>query len=198
MRTNLSKLALMASFVLAMSFNSAYAQGVYFDIGLGYGSATTKLDGHDVSDGTPSDINEIGVDFGLKVGYGPFPAPVPVYVVGVLGGIGHRFYKDSDYVQFNSYLFGPGVIVYPVDILQLGFAIGTSWVANQTSDPIKMYDSDGGHAWELSAAVDLGGESHACLLGIKYFSATNTLKTSKVEQESSAVSIFVKYAFRTK
>jgi hypothetical protein len=195
------KFIFMAGLMLALAFTSASAQGLYFDIGFGAGSGTTKLDGKDFA-GTIKSLggsidSDIAVDLGFKFGYGPI-AGNPFYVVGVFSGIGHRIEESSDYVQFNSYLIGPGIIFYPTSLLQLGLSIGTSWVANQTNLPINMYDSDGGFAWDISAAVDLGGENHACLLGVKYFSASNKLKVSKVEQESSAISIFIKYAFRHK
>jgi hypothetical protein len=141
--------------------------------------------------------SDIAVDLGFKFGYGPI-AGNPFYVVGVFNGIGHRIDGSSDYIQFNSYLIGPGIILYPASPVQLGLSIGTSWVANQTNLPMEMYDSDGGFAWDISAAVDLGGENHACLLGIKYFNASNTLKVSKAKQESSAISVFIRYAFRQK
>jgi len=192
-------LSLAVGLWLALAFTSASAQGLYFDIGLGYGSSTTKLDNQDVSDELKSygNVDEMALDLGFKLGYGPI-ANNPIYIVGVLGGIGHRLYDDKDYIQFNSYLLGPGIIVYPVDMVQLGLSIGTSWVANQTNLKMDMYDSDGGFAWDISAAVDLGNENHACLLGIKYFSASNTLKVSKAKEESSAISVFVRYSFRYK
>jgi hypothetical protein len=191
---------LATGLLLAFAFTPASAQGLYFDIGFGYGSGTTKIDGQDMSDYFKSfgNIDELAVDLGLKLGYGPI-AGNPIYVVGVFNGIGNRLDDGKDNIQFNSYLLGPGIIVYPVDMVQLGLSIGTSWVANQTSVPgIVLYDSDGGFAWDISAAVDLGGKNHACLLGIKYFSASNTLKTSKVKEESSAISVFVRYSFRHK
>jgi len=198
-----SFLSLAVGLWLALAFTSVSAQGLYFDIGLGYGSGTTELDGEDMSDYFKSfgNIDELAVDFGFKLGYGPIAiaGSNPIYVVGVFNGIGHRLDDGRDNIQFNSYLLGPGIIVYPVDMVQLGLSVGVSWIANQTSLPgVELYDSDGGFAWDISAAVDLGGENHACLLGIKYFSASNTLKVSKVKEESSAISVFVKYSFRHK
>jgi len=202
MKTQFSKLVITAAFGLAMAFNSASAQGLYFDAGFGVGPGTTKFDGKDFVDlikslgGNVS--SDIGVDIGFKFGYGPI-AGSPIYVVGVFNGIGHRIDESSDYVQFNSYLIGPGIILYPASPIQLGASIGTSWVANTTNiSGLEFYDSDGGFAWDISAAVDLGNDKHACLLGVKYFGAHNTLKVSKVKQESSVISIFVRYAFRHK
>jgi hypothetical protein len=64
--------------------------------------------------------------------------------------------------------------------------------------PITMDKSDGGTAWSISAAVDLGSGNHGCLIGLRYFSATNSLKVTGVDQNSSMVGVFVKYAYRKK
>jgi len=202
MRTQFSKFALTAGIMLALAFTSASAQGVYFDIGFGVGSATTKFDGKDAIDNLKAAGYEIssdfGVDIGFKVGYGPI-AGAPVYVVGVFGGAGHSITSGSENAQFNSYLLGPGIIVYPISLLQLSFSIGTSWIADQEDGHALDWESDGGYAYDLSVAVDLGNDKHGCLLGIKYFGASNTLKDLPVKkQESSMIGVFVKYAFRTR
>lgn len=176
-----------------------FTEGLYFDGGIGIGNATTTLDGDDISDYfSGSDITEIGVDLSLKLGYGPISG-VPFYIAGALGGIGHRFEDSYNYIQFNSYLIGPSVILYPVSPLQLSGSAGFSWVANDTDvsgDP--FYDSESGYAFDISAALDLGQGNHGFLLGAKYCHATNTLEISKAEQVSSMLSIFIKYAYRHK
>jgi len=178
------------------------AQGFYFDAGLGLGKAWTAVDGHDFAKevkAAEAGINEMAVDFGFKAGYGPF-GTIPLYVVGETGGIGHRIYDSSNYIQFNSYIIGPGVLFYPIPLIQLGSSIGYSFVANQSNDPDlgEMYKSKGGVAWNISAAVDLGKNNHGCLMGIKYFYAHNTLEVSNAVEEAAMVSIFVKYAYRKK
>jgi hypothetical protein len=193
MKKGLFGVALFVCGSLALS-----AQGFYFDIGLGFGKAWTVVNGYDIvkelkSDGT--NINESAVDLGLKAGYGPF-GNIPLYVVGELGGIGHRIYDSSNYIQFNSYIIGPGVIFYPIPLVQLGLSIGYSYVGNQTDIPYyTMYNSKNGFAWNISAAVDLGKGNHGCLIGIKYFNANNKLEISNADEKSSLIGIFIKYIY---
>jgi len=121
----------------------------------------------------------MAVDLSIKAGYGPFDT-IPLYVVGETGGIGHRIYDRSNYIQFNSYIIGLGVIFYPVPLIQLGSSIGSSFVANQNnmSELGEMYRSKNGFAWNISAAIDIGKSNHGCLIGVKYFYAYNTLEVS--------------------
>lgn len=191
----------MKKFLLATLFFvsslAVFSQGLYLDVGFGIGSATTKIDGTDVSALFGSSVKDIGVEFGMKLGYGPVGG-LPLYVVGEFSGIGHRFYDDYNYIQFNSYLIGPGIIFYPTSYLQLAASIGFSFVANETDLPVNMYDSKSGYAWNISAAVDLGGVNHGCLIGLRYSRTNNTLEVSGAELETSLVSIFIKYAYRDK
>jgi hypothetical protein len=196
---NMKKIFFIGIFLVMVLF-SINAQGFYFDIGLGIGGAWTKLDGTDVADTFNSagvDFTEIGVDLGLKAGYGPI-ANIPLYIVGTIGGVGHRLDDGSDYLQFNSYIIGPGVIFYPLPLIQLAGSFGFSFVANQTSLPVDMYRSKGGFAGDISVAVDLGGGNHGCLIGLNYFGAANTLETSGAEQNSSGLCVFVRYTYRQK
>lgn len=201
---NISKLFfrwLAASFLLIMAFtHSVSAQGLYFDIGLGVGSGTTKLNGKDFSTvlkAMGGNTTEIGVDLGLKVGYGPI-ADKPLYVVGELSGIGHGIEIGSESLQFNSYLIGPGVIFYPISLIQLGASLGYSWAKVVESDVVVDENDGGGFAWNISAAVDLGGDNHGCLIGLRYFNAANELKILRVDMQSSVIGIFVKYTYRQK
>ena len=173
-----------------------FAQGLYFDIGLGLGSAVTELDGDDFADGGFWD-DETAVDIGFKLGFGPI-AGAPLYIAGMVEGIGHRFYNDSSYIQFNSYLIGPSLIVYPVPLLQLAGSVGYSFIAIDSDPEGAFEDSESGYAYDISAALDLGAGKHGILLGVKYFSATNTWETSKTEQVSTMFSLFIKYAYRHK
>lgn len=176
---------------------STNAQGFYFDIGLGIGGAWTKLDGIDVSDALGSGITEVGVDLGLKAGYGPI-SNIPLYIVGTFGGIGHRLDDGLDWLQFNSYLIGAGVIFYPIPLIQLAGSLGFSWVGNQTSLPGVMYNSLGGFAGDISVAIDLGRRNHGCLIGLRYFGSVNDLEVTRVKQNTSALAVFVRYAYRHK
>jgi hypothetical protein len=180
---------------------SAQAIGLYFDVGLGFGPAWTEMDGKDVVKAvTRKTSDEMALDIGLKAGLGPFET-IPVYVVGALGGIGHRIYNSpNDYYQFNAYLLGPGVIYYPTPFLQIAASLGYSFVANVTSFATKEYmnESKGGFAGDVSVAFDLGAGNHGLLGGVRFFGSTNTLEKSGAVQNSSMLSVFLRYAFRQK
>ncbi|MDR0550623.1 MAG: hypothetical protein LBG72_01250 [Spirochaetaceae bacterium] len=177
---------------------SVSAQGLYFDIGLGVGWAWTKVNGNDIAKPfVDLGCKEIGVDIGLKAGFGPF-GRIPLYIAAEAGGIGHRISYNADFIQLNSYLLGGGIIFYPVSFLQLAADIGYSYTGNSTSleDRI-MYKSKGGFAYNASLAFDLGTGNHGCLFGLRYFAAINTLENG-AKQDQAGLSIFVKYAYRHK
>jgi hypothetical protein len=183
-------------FLFTMTLFSVSAQDIYFDAGLGIGKAWTTIDGDDVTDSLDYD-REIGIDLGLKLGYGPI-ANIPLYITGTFGGMGHRLEKGSSSIQFNSYIIGPSVIFYPIPLIQLAGSIGYSYAINDTSLPMKMYDSKGGFAGDVSVAFDFGAGDSGFLLGLKYFGATNTLETSEAKQGSYGLLVFAKYAYRKK
>jgi hypothetical protein len=190
----MKKMLCAVLFASALTCGAA-AQGFYFDIGMGMGFPTTKVDGDNMKDDFGgSGIMEIGLDLGLKAGYGPFGG-IPLYVVGEFGGMGHRFDDGADYVQFNSYLAGGGVIFYPIPLLQLAGSIGYSWTGNQSS--LGSMANGNGFAWNVSIAADWGKRKHAALVGIKIGGSTNTLSTS-VKQNMLHVGAFFRYAFRNK
>jgi len=193
------KKAILTMFFILLISSPIFAEGLYFDGGIGFGKPTTTIDGNDVSEvlaGTG--VDEIGVDLELKLGYGPI-AGENFYIAGVLEGIGHRFDDGINYIQYNSYLVGPSIVFYPIPLLQLSGSAGYSWVSNDTDiSGITFYDSDSGYAYDVSAAVDIGSGNHGVLIGAKYFRAYNTLETSGSEEVSSMFSIFVQYAYRQK
>jgi hypothetical protein len=197
------KLFFVGNFLVLVLF-STYAQGFYFDIGLGIGKAWTKWNGTDVADVAElrnfvgPDFMEGAVDIGLKAGYGPV-ANIPLYIAGTFGGIGHRFDNDTDFSQFNAYSIGPSVIFYPISLIQLAGSLGYSFVVNQTPRSMNMpRHSKGGVAGDVSVAVDLGRRNHGCLIGVKYFGAVNTLRSSAGEQNASELCVFVRYTYRQK
>lgn len=171
------------------------AQGLYFDVGLGFGFARTIINAIDIKSILAGTTREIGVDLGLKLGAGPLYS-VPIYLAFEFSGIGHRFEDDHNFIQFNTYLYGPSIMIYPFGNLQMGVALGPSFVANSTDLPIVMYKSIAGFAGNIHAALDLGNDSHALLLGLRYSWANNTLENSGALQSTSLFSLFVKYAFR--
>jgi hypothetical protein len=195
----MKRLVFSAVFLMSASLIVS-AQGFYFDIGLGFGKAWTEVEGVDMArsfEDAGVSVDEMAIDVGLKAGYGPF-GNIPLYVVGELAGMSHRIYDSTAYLLFNSVIIGPGVIFYPIPLIQLGISAGYSFTMNQTDLPLEMYDSKGGFAWNISAAVDVGKGKHGCLIGLKYFNANNTLKTSNADEKASMVDIFIKYAYRKK
>ena len=195
------RMFIVALLFAAVAVGGVQAQGVYFDIGFGAGWAWTKLDGKDVAklfNDAGARLEEIGVEVGMKAGYGPL-GNTPLYIVGEIAGIGHRFSDSSGYIQFNSYLIGGGIIFYPVTPFQLALDLGYSRTANKTDIPNSyMLDSKGGCAFNISAAYDLGSKNHGCLLGLRYFITVNEIETTNVEQIQSGLNFFIKYAFRHK
>jgi hypothetical protein len=173
------------------------AKGFYFDLGLGSGAATTKVDGNKVTGGLA--VSEVAIDLGMKAGYGPFDK-LPLYAVADIGAMGHRFSSGGDYLHFNTYLIGPGVIFYPIPLIQLAASLGYSFTANQSSSPTaEMYNSKpGGFGGSVSAALDLGKGKNTCLLGLKFSGTTNTLEVSNVKQDTTLLGLFFRYAYRNR
>ncbi|GHV14024.1 hypothetical protein FACS189491_09790 [Spirochaetia bacterium] len=188
---------LLAGLFLTLVSFSMYAQGgVYFDMGVGLGGALSEVDGENAGDTFDGyGVRQTALNLGLKLGYGPI-AGIPLYAVGVFEGAGHRFFDDSNYVQLNSYLAGPGLIFYPIPLIQIAGSLGVSWTGNDSSLPGTMYKNDGpGFAGDVSVAIDAGSGNHGALIGLRYFGSTNTL-TSGAKQDISVITLFVKYAYR--
>ncbi len=191
-----SILVILISFLLVLG---AAAQGLYLDAGIGLGKATTKWEGFDIRDVllSNSSIKDIGIELGAKIGFAPI-RKVPLYIVLDVDGVGHRFGDDDgNYTQFNSVLIGPGVVFYPVDIIQIGgsFGISNAWIVSSSDSSIESFDAyKKGTAWNIYAALDLGGKGSGTLLGVKLQTATNEL--SMLEQEISLFSVFVRFAIR--
>lgn len=181
--------------LLSASALGAQAQGLYFDIGAGAGAARTLIGSENVRASFGSAVSDTGVELGIRLGFGPLES-LPVYLAAELSGIGHRFQDTSNYLQFNSYMAGPSLFFYPADVLQIGGALGVSWVSNSTDFPATMYRSVGGFAGNIYAALDLGNDDHALLVGFRYSWANNTLEVSGARQENTLFSFFLKYAFR--
>jgi hypothetical protein len=199
------KKILCAGLIFMAALFSAHGTGLYFDGGLGIGPAWTTLDGDDfvkeqekIAIGNGK-FDEFALDLGVKLGLGPFDT-IPIYVTGVFGGISHRISdSNDDYFQFAAYLFGPGIIFYPMPSLQIAASLGYSFVGNETSfRHYKMYESKSGFAGDISVAFDLGSGNHGLLGGIRFFGSSNTLENSGAVQKTSMISLFLRYAFRHK
>jgi hypothetical protein len=192
------KKILLAGLIFSAASFSSHGLGFYFDAGIGFGPAWTELNGKDwvkivTGQGTP---DEFALDLGLKIGAGPFSS-MPVYIAGVLGGMGHKISDSHDnYYQIDSYLLGPSILFYPMPFLQIAASLGFSFVSVDTSFSENWPDSETGFAWDISVAYDAGlAGKHGVLLGLKFFSAANTLENSGDDINSSMLSIFVRYAF---
>jgi len=185
-------IGLLFSFILF----SVNAEGFYVDFGAGIGKATTIIDGIDVTQGYDEDSFDIGVELGLKVGYAPFD--FPIYFAGVIGAMGYRITDTNiDSIQFNSYLFGPGVIYYPLPFLQIAASAGYSIAVNKMSPQDDLDKNYKGFAWDVSAAYDFGGSRfYGFMLGARYFWARNILEEMEAAQYSSLISVFARYRFR--
>lgn len=184
----------MICIFLMLIASTVTAQSLYFDIGLGLGSATTKFDDNEVDFG--SAVSEMGLDLSTKLGAGPLFG-APVYLVAELSAIGHRFYDATGYIQYNSYMIGPGLVFYPVSFLQIAASGGYAFNVNQ-SDVLVMAEGDGGFGWNVSAAFDLGKSKNGFLLGVKYAMCSTSLADSETVQKATLMSVFIKYAYRQK
>jgi hypothetical protein len=189
------KTILLTVFALCGITLSATAQGFYFDIGIGMGWPETKLNNSEV-DLSGTGIQELGIEWGAKAGFGPI-AGVPLYLVAAFQQAEHMFEDDVNYIKFDAFLIGGGVIFYPISKLQLAGSVGYSFVRND-SDFLSFYQGKDGIAWDVSAAYDVGLGNSALLIGIRYFSAHNTLEVTKTKEVNSLVSIFIRYAYRHK
>jgi len=180
---------------------SVYAQGLYFDIGPGLGMAQTRIDGLNTSDELKYAgirFDEANFDFSLKAGYG-FLRDIPLYLVGELGEMWHKLSTDSDYMLFNSYMIGAGVLYYPQPLIQLGCSFGYSYTSNHTNidlPSIQLYDGSG-FAWNISAGFNLNMNNHGCLVGVKFFNPNTKLKISEARQNIFMLGLFAKYTYRS-
>jgi len=190
----------------------ASARGPYLDAGFGWGEIKTKIDNKDyVKESNTllfNNVREDAFELDIKIGYGPFGlGVVPLYVAADLDMLQHNITNDlylDNNVNFNTYVFGPSVIIYPVSIIQIGLSAGISvTTVEMTSENIEI-DSDLGYMYSVSAAYDFGAGletrykellgNHTCLIGVKYFGAKNPTYAGK-SIKTEMPSIFIKYAY---
>jgi hypothetical protein len=213
------KNVLIFSILLNIVIFSLDAQGLYFDIGLNIGGTWSYLNGTNVSNLYTGDDNLFGYSVGvlsLKAGYGPI-ANIPLYVVGSFDGIAYQAYS-GELGDVKNYLgcvyvgIGPGIIFYPIPLIQLAGTIGIiagGGITISGSDFVNtalprmdngdQRDEGRGVMFDVSAAVDLGRRNHGCLIGIKYTGALiPSMDESGDRLNSHFLSLFVKYAFRHK
>jgi len=171
---------------------------MYFDGGIGVGGAWTINDGTNVTDAIDVDTN-LGVTLDLKAGY-DISGIKRIYLTAEISGVGHRLQRIEGtdyYIQYNSYLLGPGVIVYPHPNFQVSAAIGYSFTANSTDLPFIIMADGNGFALNFSGAYDVGRDVNSVLIGVKFHYANNALDHPIVKrQETSFLGVYVRYRFK--
>jgi len=138
---------------------SANAQGFYFDIGVGVGTGRSLESGYGFG---------ISIDGGFKMGYRPHDT-LPLYFVGSI-----CFYFPY------SYIFGIGLVYYPIPMLQLAGSMGVSISPGR----------ERGLAYDISLALDTGGRKNGFLMGTKFFNALHG------RDFYFAIGVFARYAYR--
>jgi hypothetical protein len=148
-----------------------FAQGFYFDAGLGVDYNLTMIIYND-EDIHNSNFSYMGINLGFKAGYGPFSG-IPVY-----------------FVAGYENIYGPiglGVVFYPIPLIQLGSSLGLT--------------IDMGFAWDISAGIEFGKRNHLFLIGLKYWGLTQKYEESGYSGDrmvNNAFGIFLKYVYRNK
>jgi len=161
------KILAFTFFIFLSSFVSA--QGFYFDIGLGvdYNLTTIIYNDDDIKN---SGFSYMGFNPGFKAGYG-VSSNIPLYFV-------------AGYENIYGPI-GPGVIFYPIPLIQIGSSLGLT--------------IDMGFAWDISAAIELGKNNHGLLIGLKYWGLTQEYKELGDygdKMVNNAFGIFFKYVYR--
>jgi hypothetical protein len=190
------------SILVTMTLVSVHAQGLYLEVGPGFGKAwTTIMGGNDISGSLVPDesavFSDFGTDLGLKIGIGPL-GDSSVYIVLAAGGLGHTFHNSDNFFMVNTYYIGPGIIYYPFGLLQMAASFGYSFNANQTDLPHDNFKSSFGLGGDISLAFDLGFRRSGILLGIRGFAAFSSLEASEDYLISTGLTAFVRYALRRK
>ena len=169
----------MKKIILFLIFMTIPSFAIYVDVGMGVGGASTEVDDVDVEDAICKDCDDIAINFGLRIGG---QVSERLWVAGELSG------------QFNSYLFGPSVIFYPVDHLHLSGSLGLAWTSNDTDLGVKVNDGTGA-AISLTAAYDTCIHDGA-LIGFKLFSSAVELESSEKDLSSVGLTFFIAYVHK--
>ena len=196
---------------------TVFSQGFYLDVGGGLGFAETEVDGVKMNDlfelalGPIAEVVPFGLEASLKAGYGPFSS-FPLFFVGEVGGIFNVYIfspkkgygTKNESLTYNHLFIAPGVIFYPIPLIQLGFSFGYTLAGSSTSTDLKVamggeQPDAKGFGLDVSLAFDFGQNRNGLLLGVKYFFAKmKTDTTPSVDQKLYYIGIFIKYAFRNK
>ena len=179
----------IALIVILLAAVNSFA--VYFNAGFGVGSASTAIDGDDF-DKRCENCSNIGVMLDFRVGG---QVSDRFWVAGVFECVGNRYSNSDAFIQFNSYLFGPSVIFYPVDHFHLSAALGMSWTANDTdARGLDLYDGTG-FAYSLTVGFD-AGEHNGPLVGLKIYGSSVELEHSKKDLSTTAIGLFVAFVHK--
>jgi hypothetical protein len=182
--------------VCAMAFSQSNERnrGFYIDAGLGFGGISYNKEIDDMLK-TADDygVDRMTISLDLSIGWAVLQN---VYVVGSITGFGDRLYKSSDYMQINTYLFGPGVRFYPLTSgkhLQLGADLGLGkMVVVSNISGIEANSSDSGFAMKFSVAYDFDSTMTGPALLLGGEALLEFIEGEKV----AGFSIFAKFVFK--
>jgi hypothetical protein len=170
-------------------------RGFYIDVGLGFGGISYKNDiNNELEQADDLGYDRMTISLDLSIGWAVLQK---LYIVGSLTGFGDRIYKSADYMQYNTYLIGPGVRFYPLSsgkYLQLGADLGLGRMVLDSNIPgaAGTVTSDPGFGIKFSAAYDFDSTmtGPALLLG-------GELLLDFIENETvTGFSIFAKFVYK--
>ena len=208
----MKKLLVLAVLLISVLI-SLNAQGFYLDTGIGFGGASSFLDGTSVNNLFTGERRSFGasLDLSSKAGYGPI-ANIPLYLVGTLGAIFHlNLASEAKDFSVDYVNIGAGLLLYPVPFIQLAGSIGAAMggirlfgsdlidVPLPINDAGIQRDDGNGFFFDVSAAFDYGRRNHGFLAGIKYTGMfVPSLDESGLRLNTHTRSLFVKYGRRHK
>jgi hypothetical protein len=140
----------------AFSQSSERNRGFYIDAGLGIGGFSYSSELNDaikMADNAGAEHVTVALD--ASIGWALMQK---LYLVGSITGFGDRIANGSEYVQINSYLFGPGIKWYPLSsgkYLQVGADIGLASATLLSSMQGYNVASEPGLGFKISAAYDI-------------------------------------------
>jgi hypothetical protein len=178
----------------AFSQSNERVRGIYIDAGIGFGGISYNDEIDNLLEWADDNgLDRMTISLDLSIGWAVLQK---LYVVGSLTGFGDRIYKSSDYMQLNTYLFGPGVRFYPLSSgkhLQLGADLGFGrMVLDSNISSVGTIASEGGFGVKISAAYDFDSTmtGPALLLGGEFL-------MDFIEGESiTGFSIFAKFVYK--
>lgn len=192
---------LMVCAVLAVVVQTGFAQerSFYFDLGLGsgfinYGDELNAVFSDAEDTGLERTLVFVDMNLGIAVTDNLF---IVESTTGFSDGLSRSWEIMGNYFQLGTYLFGLGVMVYPLPQatrLQLGASAGVAWMMIAvTVDEFQISRSPFGFGGSLSVSYDFDSDltGPAFLIGAKFMAAS-------IEHEPiTGFALFVKFAFKT-